>query len=825
MAGGLFLIYLENDPMANYRPIVIIAGVLTQLPDTDSLYAVSLDVNGSPITDTLIGEWNAAYGWGDHAGLYDDIGEAVAQVALHEVAYNHADYDTGIALLGSPTADNQILQATGVGTAAWTTDIQSLTSLVVDDITLNGAVVTIDQHLIGEVDANRLQFTSNRTDGYGGIFDFKCTGATMDGTDYNLVYVWSNNVSANEYFQIGFQPSGADRYLLHSYDSGGSPLPVKVELNSVAAFSFEQFDSTYNRAIVPTTSEFRIETDEAVTVHGCFSDQVTGTQTGTMKINLGRPYNEAAMCHYVIDGFNYTGSFEGPWKLIIGFYDTGGIFYARGCSVEGDPPFQSVRLAVESGTIAVLLGLDGQTTGETATTWNFPWICVNRVTAPTLYGDEDIIDTKGDWSMEFSDDEATDWPDITFEISVPLSIGPGCTIEDQGNGKVKLLVNSLELTAPETGNTPAIVDSTFTIFVKTTGNDTTGDGSSTSPYATVGRAMVDVSKLIPSVAIDGSSENSVVIDVEAGHYTEPYTIRPLFPYGGRLYIIGDYQDCDASTATSYGSVTFSGTTDFDYIDISGVLAAGTTATVGDYLVVKSATGGTNAQLVEGCHEITAWNSGTRAYTARVMRRSSVTTAPSGTITLTTAHVSKTILTWSGKHGVLIAGMYWGGQWQNITLVGDGGYTALWCLNGGKAQFDGNMSMSKWLTGVHSSFAGYVYCNDMAVSFATTGFQCSNSAGMNAYSTVMNGMKTYAINCSVGSTVQCGSMRIHTSGNATTIICFSHSYVDISSGYVSYPKTTTTYAATYRGGGVDFTSATLTGGVTATSDANSYIVGP
>jgi hypothetical protein len=811
--------------MANYRPIVIIAGVLTQLPDTDSLYAVSLDVNGSPITDTLIGEWNAAYGWGDHDGLYDDIGEAVAQVALHESAYDHAAYDTVVTLIGSPTADNQILQATGVGTAAWTTDVQALTSLVVDDITLDGSVATIDQHYIGEVNNNRLEFTSDRTDGGGGIFDFKCTGAVMDATDYNLLYVWSNNTSSNEYFQFGYQPSGVDRYIVHSYDSGGAPVPIKVEFNSVAAFSFEQFDSTYNRAVVPTTSEFRVDTDEAVTAYGCFSDQVTGTQTGTMKINLGRPYNEAAMCHYVIDGFNYTGTYEGPWKLMIGFYDTGGIFYARGCSVEGDPPFQSVRLAVEAGTIAVLLGLDGQTAGETATTWNFPWICVNRVTAPTLYGDEDIIDTKGSWSMEFSDDEATDWTDITYEINVPISIGPGCTVEDQGNGKVKLLVNSLELTAPEVGNTPAIIDSTYTIYVKTTGNDSSGDGSSSNPYATLGRAFADTPKLIPTVDVSGTPENIIIIDVEAGHYNEPYTINPLFPYGGRLYVIGDYQDCDGSTATSYGSVTFSGTTDFDYIDISGVLAAGTTATVGDYLVIMSATGGTNAQLVEGCHEITAWNSGTRAYTARVMRRSSVTAAPSGTITLTTAHVSKTIVSWSGKNGVVVAGMYWGGAWRNVTLVGDGGYTGFWCLNGGKAQMDEHFSMSNWLKNVHVSFAGYAYMNDCALSFGTTGIQCSNSAGMNAYTSVMNGFKTYAINCSVGSTVQCGSMRIHTSGNAASIICYSHSYVDISSGYVSYPKTTTTYASTYRGGGVDFTSATLTGGTTATADAYSYIVGP
>lgn len=38
--------------------------------------------------------YDTAYGWGDHAGLYDTIGSASTAVGTHESTYNHANYDT-----------------------------------------------------------------------------------------------------------------------------------------------------------------------------------------------------------------------------------------------------------------------------------------------------------------------------------------------------------------------------------------------------------------------------------------------------------------------------------------------------------------------------------------------------------------------------------------------------------------------------------------------------------------------------------------------------------------------------------------------------------
>jgi len=38
--------------------------------------------------------WDTAYGWGNHTGLYDILGQATSTLASHTTTYNHANYDT-----------------------------------------------------------------------------------------------------------------------------------------------------------------------------------------------------------------------------------------------------------------------------------------------------------------------------------------------------------------------------------------------------------------------------------------------------------------------------------------------------------------------------------------------------------------------------------------------------------------------------------------------------------------------------------------------------------------------------------------------------------
>jgi len=67
-----------------------------------------LTVGGGTVSSTLIGQWNTAYSWGDHAGLYDPIGTAAGEIDDHESTYDHSllhspvtlDVLTGITLTG-----------------------------------------------------------------------------------------------------------------------------------------------------------------------------------------------------------------------------------------------------------------------------------------------------------------------------------------------------------------------------------------------------------------------------------------------------------------------------------------------------------------------------------------------------------------------------------------------------------------------------------------------------------------------------------------------------------------------------------------------------
>lgn len=55
--------------------------------ETDPIFSASpaFGISASDITN-----WNTAYGWGDHAGLYDLIGTASGLISTHESTYNHS---------------------------------------------------------------------------------------------------------------------------------------------------------------------------------------------------------------------------------------------------------------------------------------------------------------------------------------------------------------------------------------------------------------------------------------------------------------------------------------------------------------------------------------------------------------------------------------------------------------------------------------------------------------------------------------------------------------------------------------------------------------
>jgi hypothetical protein len=78
--------------------------------------------------------------------------------------------------IAEPTTAGQLYRATGAGVASWTTDITGLTSLSVDNITINGAAITSDTGAISFDDEN-VSTTGNVSSA-----DLTASGTITDGT-------------------------------------------------------------------------------------------------------------------------------------------------------------------------------------------------------------------------------------------------------------------------------------------------------------------------------------------------------------------------------------------------------------------------------------------------------------------------------------------------------------------------------------------------------------------------------------------------------------------------------------------------------------------
>lgn len=85
------------------------------------------------ITDEDITNWNTAYSWGDHAGLYDPAGTAADEVTAHETTYDHNAFLTAETdpVVGGV---NGIVKADGAGNieAATSSDITSMVAAASD---------------------------------------------------------------------------------------------------------------------------------------------------------------------------------------------------------------------------------------------------------------------------------------------------------------------------------------------------------------------------------------------------------------------------------------------------------------------------------------------------------------------------------------------------------------------------------------------------------------------------------------------------------------------------------------------------------------------
>ena len=149
------------------------------------------------------------------------------------------------------------------------------------------------------------------------------------------------------------------------------------------------------------------------------------------------------------------------------------------------------------------------------------------------------------------------------------------------------------------GNCPAgrwiLADTT--LYLATTGSDTTGDGSATAPWATIARAL----RFLRDRWI--ASDATVTIQLADGLYTMTAPVEIAHPCGSRLAILGEHtyaKTMSVVVSSSGGSGAWS-----LVLQLNNV----TDIAVGDYVLVTAASAGTNPLYTEGCHEVTNVDSG------------------------------------------------------------------------------------------------------------------------------------------------------------------------------------------------------------------------
>ncbi len=133
------------------------------------------------------------------------------------------------------------------------------------------------------------------------------------------------------------------------------------------------------------------------------------------------------------------------------------------------------------------------------------------------------------------------------------------------------------------------------LYVKTSGDDLTGDGSDGNPYETIDKAL----EIVGGWAIAGSALVSIYI--EKGSYSEASTLSFLHAQGYNIRILGDYET-DSITYSSKSGATGNWSFVFTTTNTSYY-------TVNDMVLIYSASGGVNPEHIYGTLKVTAIDPG------------------------------------------------------------------------------------------------------------------------------------------------------------------------------------------------------------------------
>lgn len=202
--------------------------------------------------------------------------------------------------------------------------------------------------------------------------------------------------------------------------------------------------------------------------------------------------------------------------------------------------------------------------------------------------------------------------------------------------------------------TMPLIAADVTLHVSTSGSDSTGDGSSGSPWATVAHAMEHLKNKWIAQGV------TVTIDVAAGTYTATSLTNLSHPCGARIRLQGatPLARTLSSIVSSSGSAS-NWSLVLQLNDASGISA-------GDFVLIRSTTGGSLPEMICGCHKITSVDGANNRVT--VSSNHSHGTAPSGAVT-GSVDIVQTVLQYNGSTGLYLSRADFG-EINNLVIAGN-----------------------------------------------------------------------------------------------------------------------------------------------------------
>lgn len=278
--------------------------------------------------------------------------------------------------------------------------------------------------------------------------------------------------------------------------------------------------------------------------------------------------------------------------------------------------------------------------------------------------------------------------------------------------RANFLTNRLQVIAEDT-----------TLYIATTGNDTTGDGSSGTPWLTPQKALSYLADYwIPD-------DVTVTIQLADGTYALAAQIDIEHPCGARISIVGEN-----THAKSLTSIQSSSGSAGDYSIVLNLDSVADIA-VNDYVLIKNAANGTTPTYVMGCHKITDVDSGNTRITVNSKH---LTGVPSGAVTADIT-VIKTILSFASTDGIIADKGNTLGNLNKVVLVGPGSTKyGIYTMAGGIIYCGSSVGVTTWAYGFFSSFSGHIHADSTIASGNTYGFYSSLSGSLSVSSVIATG---------------------------------------------------------------------------------------